>query len=395
MKPPRRLIKPLTLIFTDIRQNSSSQPFLSILYYGICLLSLGLIGIDVFFPFFLDKIGLNAVTIIGVFLSVAIVARIFFGLDPGKHFFQLNFTVITPLLSVTVLAMKIFQELTFANSLYAYLRVDYDSFTFVYLFFLLLNIPNFHADVVQNAKKLLPVLTPLYFYPLFLLFWIAGDLYLHLKKEDGVFEYITFFFFLCVSIVGILGFHRTRLSTTHVNLKRFFFVLFALMALFGFVIAGEEISWGQRIIGFSTPENIAEVNTQKEFNIHNNRSIFPFVYFAYACISTFFVITPLIRPFLLRISKNSHIYHWIIFFIPDWRVIPSFIPTLVYTYVRLFYVENVETFDIWEELSEMFFAGGLLLCSVHILLQSTGISNFYSKASPKKQENKKHPTKKP
>jgi hypothetical protein len=31
----------------------------------------------------------------------------------------------------------------------------------------------------------------------------------------------------------------------------------------------EEISWGQRIIGFQTPEEIRDINAQNEFNLHN------------------------------------------------------------------------------------------------------------------------------
>jgi hypothetical protein len=32
---------------------------------------------------------------------------------------------------------------------------------------------------------------------------------------------------------------------------------------------GEEISWGQRIFNFKTPELFREINVQHEFNIHN------------------------------------------------------------------------------------------------------------------------------
>ncbi len=32
---------------------------------------------------------------------------------------------------------------------------------------------------------------------------------------------------------------------------------------------GEEISWGQRIVGFSTPDFLINLNSQKEFNLHN------------------------------------------------------------------------------------------------------------------------------
>lgn len=36
-----------------------------------------------------------------------------------------------------------------------------------------------------------------------------------------------------------------------------------------FVGCGEEISWGQRIIGFSTPETLNKINVQHEFTLHN------------------------------------------------------------------------------------------------------------------------------
>ena len=34
--------------------------------------------------------------------------------------------------------------------------------------------------------------------------------------------------------------------------------------------AGEEISWGQHIFGYPTPDWIAERNSQEEFNLHNS-----------------------------------------------------------------------------------------------------------------------------
>lgn len=37
--------------------------------------------------------------------------------------------------------------------------------------------------------------------------------------------------------------------------------------------AVEEISWGQRIIGFETPDFLALSNTQEEFNIHNRYDV--------------------------------------------------------------------------------------------------------------------------
>lgn len=42
--------------------------------------------------------------------------------------------------------------------------------------------------------------------------------------------------------------------------------LFALAALFA---AGEEISWGQRLLGWGTPEALADINHQNETTVHN------------------------------------------------------------------------------------------------------------------------------
>jgi hypothetical protein len=53
---------------------------------------------------------------------------------------------------------------------------------------------------------------------------------------------------------------------THTVIKRLSYVALALVFLFG---AGEEISWGQRILGIATPEAIQEINVADEINIHN------------------------------------------------------------------------------------------------------------------------------
>jgi hypothetical protein len=43
----------------------------------------------------------------------------------------------------------------------------------------------------------------------------------------------------------------------------------SLLGLGCILVAGEEISWGQRILGVGTPESLAEVNVQGETNLHN------------------------------------------------------------------------------------------------------------------------------
>ena len=63
------------------------------------------------------------------------------------------------------------------------------------------------------------------------------------------------------------------------------------------VIGLEEISWGQRLFGFATPETLAEVNWQQEFNFHNVQTdLFETLYYAGAAV--FLVLLPLLRDLL-------------------------------------------------------------------------------------------------
>jgi len=83
-------------------------------------------------------------------------------------------------------------------------------------------------------------------------------------QEDGVIEYATFVFLLCISLLQFW-----RLLTVSKNkaiLWKLGIFFFGLLFLFG---AGEEISWGQRIFGIESGEFFQGKNLQKETNFHN------------------------------------------------------------------------------------------------------------------------------
>ena len=86
-------------------------------------------------------------------------------------------------------------------------------------------------------------------------------------REDGLIENVGTIGFLVASICFFLAFWRARQQPDRYSLLKQLAYL-GLAGLF-FVIVGEEISWGQRIFDFATPEGLREVNTQDEFNFHN------------------------------------------------------------------------------------------------------------------------------
>ena len=113
--------------------------------------------------------------------------------------------------------------------------------------------------------------------------------------EDGLVEWLSV---LALSLGSITNFYRAYILKPFRS-KRFIIMLTLLggLFLFGFL---EEISYGQRIIGFESPAFFKEHNTQMEFNLHNlkfgeariNKLIFGT--FLGICIVIYFLIMPFI-----------------------------------------------------------------------------------------------------
>lgn len=80
-------------------------------------------------------------------------------------------------------------------------------------------------------------------------------------QEDGVIEWATTFAFLAAAVMSARELRRD--APRFESVVRVGFVLFCVL------VAGEEISWGQRIVGFQPPEVFLERNFQQELNIHN------------------------------------------------------------------------------------------------------------------------------
>ena len=83
--------------------------------------------------------------------------------------------------------------------------------------------------------------------------------------ESGFFEWVQF---LCYFISACFGFQTFQIlrKKTSFNTQKLLIILFTLGC--GFV-SFEEISWGQHIFKWTTPELFSQFNMQNETNIHN------------------------------------------------------------------------------------------------------------------------------
>jgi cell division protein FtsW (lipid II flippase) len=98
----------------------------------------------------------------------------------------------------------------------------------------------------------------------FILFHTNLSLFEQFVEEDGIVEWLTVLGLLLGVIVC-----ANRLYTLRKNKSWWFLFVVFVLGLLLFFAAGEEISWGQRILGIQSSEFFREKNAQGETNLHN------------------------------------------------------------------------------------------------------------------------------
>jgi hypothetical protein len=96
--------------------------------------------------------------------------------------------------------------------------------------------------------------------------FLSDEEIISLAREDNVIEMVGAILFLMTSILFFIIFLNNKKKTKLFSITNIFLFLLGCTFLFGFL---EEISWGQRIFNFPTPQLFQESNLQNEFNLHN------------------------------------------------------------------------------------------------------------------------------
>ncbi len=110
--------------------------------------------------------------------------------------------------------------------------------------------------------------------------------YTSLIQEDGIVEYGSAFFWFLAAVAGVFGLLK---KTGAPNARR---IIACLLIGFFVVCGGEEISWGQRVVGFAGPEQLLAINKQGETNLHNIGSISVFSNVFFLLTVVFFLVLP-------------------------------------------------------------------------------------------------------
>ena len=131
--------------------------------------------------------------------------------------------------------------------------------------------------MTKEIKTVWGTITPeVSLFPIYYLFFIYGFVYIlpygkdligiswfdWLRSEDGPLEWIQFVEYLISSFLAFLIFIKIKKK------KELNSIIWLLIAFLSFIVAGEEISWGERLTGVGI-DMISGLNVQGETNFHN------------------------------------------------------------------------------------------------------------------------------
>lgn len=89
-----------------------------------------------------------------------------------------------------------------------------------------------------------------------------------ITAEDSILEWLQVAGYLAGSVGALLVFRELRRRQLRMTPSLYLLLAFGL-----FFIAGEEVAWGQRILGLETPESLRKINRQQELTVHNISAI--------------------------------------------------------------------------------------------------------------------------
>lgn len=183
---------------------------------------------------------------------------------------------------------------------------------------------------------------------------INRDIFRFLLQEDGPAEWLSAIAFILTGVVS-LRIALSRFKAGH-PWQAWLFVAVAVVMLFA---GGEEISWGQRVFGWETPQELVDVNDQGETNLHNIGIVLQLTNLAMFLTGLYGTVAYVVNRnlrFARRWDQGDYL------FVPPFFLATYFFPILIFRIARMtVFTESNFTLNRLGEWAEMVVAIGILL----------------------------------
>lgn len=148
-----------------------------------------------------------------------------------------------------------------------------------------------------------------------------------ITNEDALMEWLQFLLVFASSLVfAAIGLRFLQ------GRQRGIGSLCLLVALGTFFVAGEEIAWGQRVFGWSTPEALEAANVQQETTLHNISSAHPIFVYAVMLAGLYGVLAPVLKAALWKKRQPTALSFLLV---PPLCLVPAFFMPFGYRLSRL------------------------------------------------------------
>lgn len=263
------------------------------------------------------------------------------------------------LLPLTLICTGIFtltEYLHFPNYVYSTFHLHFDGLYYLFVVSLV-------TTIVFIPKKVWQMYHPYLLFAGSVILIATGSciriwpqyIFFTLSLEDHLFETIQVVCYGFAALFALIQGLR-NLAKKQLFYAAYFFLFFILLLF----ITGEEISWGQRIFGFSSSAYLKAHNYQQETTIHNINGLHQYQYLIYMAFSFILATSWMVAKLL-----SKKLQSWILPIIPGWQYMLYFLPIGFY-YLSVNFLNSPYT--EWQEYAELVLASGLFLFFLQTLL---------------------------
>lgn len=187
----------------------------------------------------------------------------------------------------------------------------------------------------NRLAKIVIFLFPIVLFLIFLCTKIASPrTYVSIIQEDSLMEYAQALFYFLASVSSLflsISFLKNRMVLHG--------TLYCILTLGLVFVCLEEISWGQRIIGFKNTDYFSEHNVQNETSIHNLDTVQPLLINIYILVGAYGAFAWIFVWLFVPKSRTecSHIANFVV---PEWFT-SSYFFFVFFVYVILEHVRKI------------------------------------------------------
>ncbi|MFQ5603858.1 MAG: hypothetical protein ACE5HS_11365 [bacterium] len=203
-----------------------------------------------------------------------------------------------------------------------------------------------HAWNISRHKLIALVTIPVFVLMVGVITGLLGkDVYKWFTGEDRVAENLQVLFWAISFVLGLI-----IVQSQWREGDNLYAVLYGLLCLGIFFIIGEEVSWGQRIFGWATPDSMKVINKQDETNIHNIHGIGHTIKWLHLVLGAYGTILPVVAYFS---SLRKRFSRMVSMLVPHYSLIPFFVVPFVWRVYRNFFEAPKDYYFAISEFSEV------------------------------------------